>query len=214
MTCSEFHQVLPDVIDGEVKGEHATHLRTCGACSGLVSDLRAIASGAKLLCAADEPSPQVWANLERTLEAEGLIRTPRQAGGVLMPAGRRWFSATWLVPVTAVLLLSVGLILRNTRSSNPTHEAAQKLPTQSVATSQSTAPAPSATADDEQLLAHMSPAVRASYEDTLRNVNAFIQDAQSSLNEDPNDQEARLLLMDAYAQKTMVYELAMDRSLQ
>ena len=213
MTCSEFQQVLPDVIDGEVEGEHATHLRTCGACSGLVADLRAIASGAKLLCAADEPSPRVWANLERTLEAEGLIRTPRQAGGVLTPAGRRWFSATWLVPVTAVLLLSVGLILRNTRSTNGT-QAMRTGPAQGIVSSQSQAPAPSATTDEEQLLAHMSPAVRASYEDTLKNVNAFIQDAQSSLNEDPNDQEARLLLMDAYAQRTMVYELAMDRSLQ
>ncbi len=213
MTCSEFQQILPDVIDGDAKGEHAAHLRTCGACSGLVADLRAIASGAKVLCAADEPSPRVWTNLERTLEAEGLIRTPRQAGGVLVPVRKHWFSAAWLVPAMAVLALGVALLLRNNRSPNPTREVAQK-PAQGIVSSQSQAPASTADADEEQLLAHVSPAVRASYEDTLRNVNAFIQDAQASLNEDPNDQEARLLLMDAYAQKTMIYELAMDRSLQ
>lgn len=214
MTCSEFQQVLPDVVDGEVKGEQAAHLRMCGACSSLVADLRAIASGAKLLSAADEPSPRVWANLERTLETEGLIRTPRQAGGVLVPARKHWFSVTWLVPAVAVLVLGVGLLLRNSRSANTVQQVAQKPQTPVTASPHAGSPVSSADADDELLLAHVSPAVRARYEDTLRNVNAFIDDAQASLNENPNDEEARLLLMDAYSQKTMVYELAMDRSLQ
>jgi hypothetical protein len=208
MTCSEFQRVLPDIIDGEAQGEHASHLQTCRACSGLVADLRAIASGAKLLCAADEPNPRVWINLERILEAEGLIRTPQQAGGVLVMPRRHWWSAAWLLPAMAVLVVGVALLLRN--STNTTEQTAQQ---QAALSSQPSAP--TATDDDaEPLLGHMPPAARARYEDSLRTVNAFIQDAQASLDQNPNDEEARRFLMEAYAQKTMVYELAMDRSLQ
>jgi hypothetical protein len=118
------------------------------------------------------------------------------------------------VPVTAVLVLGVGLLLRSGLSPNATPETAQKTQVPAIVSSHSNAPVSASEADEEQLLAHVSPAVRANYEETLRNVNAFIQDAQASLDENPNDEEARRFLMDAYAQKTMVYELAMDRSLQ
>jgi hypothetical protein len=47
----------------------------------------------------------------------------------------------------------------------------------------------------------------------LRNVNAYIQDARESAEADPNDEEAQQSLMDAYQQKAMVYEMALNRSL-
>ena len=79
------------------------------------------------------------------------------------------------------------------------------------------APVTSATAGEDQLLLEAigtrSPAVRAAYETNLRNVNAYIQDARESAEADPNDEEAQQSLMDAYQQKAMVYEMALNRSL-
>jgi hypothetical protein len=44
-------------------------------------------------------------------------------------------------------------------------------------------------------------------------VNESIREAQGFVDESPNDQDARRSLTDAYQQKSMLFELAMDRSL-
>jgi hypothetical protein len=206
MTCTDFQDKLPDMIEGEAAGEHAAHLKSCAACSDLVSDLRAIASGAKVLCSVDEPSPRVWANIQRALEAEGLVRTPRQAGGVLTPARRHWAPA-WLIAVSALVLVGFGILIYQNRSVQPTQVAKETPATLTIATP------PATLADDDlQLLTQLSPAMRDTYETNLKDVNAFIQDAQESLAQNPNDEEARHFLMDAYQQKEVVYQLAMDRT--
>ncbi|HEY1272628.1 MAG TPA: hypothetical protein VGF08_11610 [Terriglobales bacterium] len=214
MTCTEFQQILPDILEVEAEGEHAAHLKSCAVCTDLVSDLRAICAGARLLGGADDPSPRVWANLQRALEAEGLIHAPQQAGGVVVPVRKSWLSPVWLAPLAAALVLATGIILRERVVPPPSETAGHTQASPSGSVSGVHPAANAADADDAQLLAQISPAMRATYEDNLRNVNAFIQDAQSSLDQDPNDDEARRFLMDAYAQKAMVYELAMDRSMQ
>jgi hypothetical protein len=55
--------------------------------------------------------------------------------------------------------------------------------------------------------------MKAQYEDNLRRVNEYIQDAKSIVTANPNDEEARRSLMEAYQEKAMLFELAMDRSL-
>ncbi len=55
--------------------------------------------------------------------------------------------------------------------------------------------------------------MRTSYADNLQNVNAYIRDAEQTVQNDPNDEEAQRSLMAAYEQKAMVYEMALDRSL-
>ena len=70
--------------------------------------------------------------------------------------------------------------------------------------------------EDRRLLeevAAKAPAMRDTYESNLRTVNAYIRDAQASVETDPTDEDAQQSLMDAYEQKAMVYEMAMDRSL-
>jgi hypothetical protein len=62
-------------------------------------------------------------------------------------------------------------------------------------------------------VAQQSPAMQAQYSDNLRRVNEYIQDEKNVVATDPNDQEARRSLMEAYQQKAMLFELAMDRSL-
>ncbi len=69
---------------------------------------------------------------------------------------------------------------------------------------------------DQQLLQEVSlraPLMRAAYESNLKDVNDYIRDAQDSVNANPNDEEAQQALMDAYGQKSMIYEMALDRSL-
>ncbi len=150
MTCIEFQDILADMIDGETDAAHAAHLKSCPTCAELLSDLRAIASGAKLLCADSEPSPRVWANIQRTLEAEGIIRTAAQPGAILFPQRRRWWPA-WLATGSVVVLLAIGAFVYTSHyGTNPEVAEIQAPAYESVA-------APGATADDLELLSHISP---------------------------------------------------------
>jgi hypothetical protein len=75
---------------------------------------------------------------------------------------------------------------------------------------------PSDLNDDDlmQEIADNSPEMKTQYAENLRQVNESIRDAQGLVDEAPNDEEARRSLMDAYQQKSMLFEMAMDRSLQ
>jgi hypothetical protein len=55
--------------------------------------------------------------------------------------------------------------------------------------------------------------MKTQYEDDLRRVNEYIFDAKGIVAANPNDEEARRSLMEAYQEKAMLFELAMDRSL-
>jgi hypothetical protein len=183
-------------------------LKTCPDCSALVSELILIASAAAELRAADEPSPRVWNSIESALRQEGIIR-PRSANRSLLPSlGSRWGWARWMVPAAAALLITTGLYVRQ-------HSLAHQL-------ARDTAPAAAvsdlaiAGLDDDDLLlevAEQSPAMKAQYTDNLRRVNEYIQDAKGVVAANPNDEEARRSLMEAYQQKAMLFELALDRAL-
>jgi hypothetical protein len=70
--------------------------------------------------------------------------------------------------------------------------------------------------DDQQLvsqLAQADPAARGAYESSLREVNAYISDAQAAAQRDPDDAQAQELLLNAYQQKEMLYQMAIARSL-
>jgi hypothetical protein len=71
--------------------------------------------------------------------------------------------------------------------------------------------------NDEDLIQEVAeniPALQGQYEENLRRVNDSIRDAQGAVNENPNDEDARRSLMDAYQQKSMLFEMAMDHPLQ
>ena len=71
MNCAELQRVLPDIMEGDRTVEQEAHLRSCSACFDLVSDLNAIAGGARLLRESDEPSLRVWNSIETVLRREG-----------------------------------------------------------------------------------------------------------------------------------------------
>ena len=93
MNCAEFQKVLPDIIEAGGNAEEEAHLGACPVCSDLVQDLRYIAEQAKLLLPMREPAPQVWDNIQDSLEREGLVKPARARGRLLGTTGegtRRW----------------------------------------------------------------------------------------------------------------------------
>jgi hypothetical protein len=204
MNCVELQQSLAEVEDGSGVEQRA-HLRACPACSALVQELDLIVAAAGELRAADEPSPRVWNSIEIALRQEGLIR-PQAKRPILPSFAARWGAARWLVPAAAMLLLAVGIYLR--RESQPPQVAEQPHVAVPVANASDM--------DDADLIqevADNAPAMMTQYRENLRQVNESIRDAQGVVDESPNDQEARRSLMDAYQQKSMLFEMAMDRSL-
>jgi hypothetical protein len=168
--------------------------------------LNQIVAAASQLQAADEPSPRVWNSIEFALRREGLIR-PQRAGLSLVPSfSTRWGAARWLVPAAAMLLLAVGIYLRRESLPGP---VAQQVPIVVPVANPSDL-------NDNDLMQEVSdnaPEMKTQYEENLRQVNESIRDAQGVVDESPNDEDARRSLMDAYQQKSMLFEMAMDRSL-
>jgi hypothetical protein len=207
MNCVELKESLAEVEDGSAP-EQSTHLKACAGCSALVSDLKLIMARAAELQAADEPSPRVWNSIEMTLRREGFIRPP---GRPSVPSfAARWGAARWLVPAAALLLLVVGVYERQRFAPVnfvPIRQEAL------VAPPDNSAGLNSGLNDDDliQEVADNPPAMRSEYEANLRRVNESIQDAETTVRENPNDEDARRSLMDAYQQKSMLFEMAMDR---
>jgi hypothetical protein len=215
MTCEEFERVLPE-LGSSRSMEQEEHLKTCSACSDLVADLNAISRQSRLLQGSEEPSPWVWNSIEVALRQEGLICEPQQGRSFVHPPRLSW-KLRWLVPVAAALLVSFGVLMHE-RGTGRAQLANQQSSPVGVVTAdlQHSNPVDVMGGDDLQLLetvASRTPSMRAAYEANLRAVNAYIRDAEQSANSDPNDEVAQQYLRNAYEQKAMVYEMALDRSL-
>jgi len=197
MTCAEFQRVLPYIIDTGGNAEQEQHLRECAVCSDLVQDLRYIADQAKLLVPMEDPSPRVWEGLQKSLEREGLVKAAPARRPLLGAPAHGW---QWAVAVAALVILAIASFLLHRPEAAPLSMAtgSQSQPT---ATDQ----------DDQQVLqavATLPPDVRSTYEQGLKDVNAYISDARRSVDQDPNDPDAREFLMQAYEQKAMLYQMA------
>jgi len=207
MNCVELQASLAEIEDGRSMEQRA-HLKSCAECSALVTELILIASTAVELRGANEPSPRVWKTIETTLRQEGVIR-PQKANRSLLPSfSSPWGWARWVAPAAAALLVTVGLYVRQHSLSQELERTAAPVATRSDVAI--------AGLNDEDLLqevAAQSPAMQAQYADNLRHVNEYIQDAKNVVAANPNDEEARRSLMEAYQQKAMLFDLAMDRSL-
>lgn len=207
MNCVELQESLVENENGS-SAEQRAHLKHCPDCMKLVADLLVIACAAGDLRAAHEPHPRVWKSIEASLRREGLVRSQRRGLSLLPSLGSQWSWARWMAPVAALLLISLGIYVRqHTRTEVPFHEV----------TLQVDPDAGLAGLNDSDLLqeiAHQTPALQEQYTDNLRRVNQYIQDAKDIVAADPNDEEARRSLMEAYQEKAMLFELALDRSFQ
>ncbi|MGH9580423.1 MAG: hypothetical protein ACRD2R_05470 [Terriglobales bacterium] len=203
----QFQNTLAEAPEGEESAETRAHLSSCRDCAALVLDLQAICEGARQL-PLEEPGPRVWSRLRAALEQEGLVRetAPAQVRRSHRPEPLGWPMVWRLGAVAAMLMIPVGIALMYQAPVKP-------LETQAVK------PAPAVMIDAEDLkllqeISQRSPRAHAAYETSLKNVNAYIADAAKRVKENPNDAAAREQLLEAYGQKSMVYEMAMSRSLQ
>jgi hypothetical protein len=199
MTCVELQQSLAEIEDGST-AEQTAHLRSCPACTALVRELKHIVAAAGRLQEADEPSPRVWNSIEIALRREGLIRPQRTRFAA------HWGAARWLVPAAAMLVLAAGILMeRGGLHPNRSQQAALVVPSEN-----------NADLNDDELMQEVTdnaPAMKAAYQENLQQVNDSIRDAESFVQQSPQDEDARRSLMDAYQQKSMLFEMAMDRSL-
>jgi len=208
MTCVELQESLAEIEDAS-SPEQRAHLKGCRECATLVAELLVIASAGGELRASHEPSPRVWNSIEIALRQEGLIRPQRRSHSLLPSFGSQWSWARWLAPSAALLLITLGIYLHQISRTPPD-------------LTNNIRPAVTVDSDvaglkDEDLLqqvALQSPDLQAQYTDSLRRVNEYIQDAKNIVAADPNDEDARRSLMEAYQEKAMLFELALDRSLQ
>lgn len=233
MKCADVQRVLPEVIDDQHDHELAAHLKSCPTCSELVSDLKLISGEARQLSVSDEPAPRVWVRIAAQLRAEGLIREPEAATPAPALKPRRSWRAWWLVPVAAALLAGASYLVSHKQAAQVAEQRAPvvttpaaQAPASPTTVAQAPAPkvSPKANADrrevaeapspeDQQFLREVgerAPAMRASYENQLRSVNNYIREAQAYLDRNPDDENARQLLMEAYQQKAMLYQMALD----
>ena len=207
MNCRELQNGLADFLDGEATAEAQGHLKSCAACSALVEDLKEISGQARLLAAAEEPGPEVWRKIEAALEREGLVRdaAPVSASALWWGAGQsRWAVPAWASAVAALLLLAFGV--NSLRQAPVTPD-----PTAVVQ------PAALVDDDDMRFLAAVekrAPSKSVRYKKHLEAVNASIRDAKRSVEQDPRNELARERLIQAYDQKSALYDMAMTRSLQ
>src|SRR6266481_4667686 len=103
------------------------------------------------------------------------------------------------------------------KSSNPTDNVGSSVPPaagSSAGSAIASAVEPEPSAEDQQFLSAVStlaPSTRATYESQLQAVNADIRESQAYLDRNPGDPDARQHLMDAYQQKALLYQIALDR---
>lgn len=233
MTCGEVRRILPERMENAQDGELGAHLKSCPSCSELLSDLQLISREARQLAAIDEPAPRLWARIAAALRSEGIIREPEAAKSAPIATPRRGWSLWWLAPVAAALVAGASYLV----SHQPASQVAEQKPAvvRTPATpapaaevpetvARTTAPKSSASTgkrrdleaepseEDQQFLSEVgqrAPSLRSTYEDQLRSVNAYIRAAQAYLDQNPNDEEARQHLMEAYQQKALLYQIAL-----
>jgi hypothetical protein len=211
MTCVELQESLAEIENGR-SAEQQVHLKTCASCAALVEELALIVAAAPALLESEEPSPRVWNSIEIQLRQEGLIHPRRAKRPSVIPAlaasasVSRWGWARLMVPAAALLLLVGIYVQQRSRIDRAAREQTPAI----------TSDANIGGLNDDELLqelSNQSPAIQAQYEDNLRRVNDYIADAKRGVDADPYDEEARRSLMEAYQQKSMLFELAVDRSL-
>ena len=210
MTCVELQDSLAENEKANSPAQRA-HLKDCPHCAALVADLLVIAYAAGELRAEYDPSPRVWKSIETQLRREGLIR-PQRSGLSLLPSlGSSWGWARWALPVAAALLLTIGIVVR--QHSPVPRISGNEYASRPVADSSDLMMAGLNDDDLMQEIAQQAPALQEQYSDNLRRVNQYIADAKNTVAANPNDEDARRSLMEAYQEKAMLFELALDRSL-
>jgi hypothetical protein len=108
--------------------------------------------------------------------------------------------------------------VENIKNQEPAAEVAVKqrpssMPPPAIEEQVFSAPMATVSTEDQQFLDQVSgrsATMKATYESQLRSVNSYIRDAEAYVKRNPEDGDARRHLMEAYEQKAMLYQMALD----
>jgi hypothetical protein len=117
-------------------------------------------------------------------------------------------------PVIAQTPVGVQDSVRNSVQNSAQNSAPTPVPQQVAQAQRRDAAEPLASEEDQQFLSEVStrtPSMRTTYEIQLQALNANIREVQAYLDRNPGDEDARQQLMDAYQQKALLYQIALDR---
>jgi hypothetical protein len=206
MQCQELEQELERSGGGPLPAGATAHLATCSACQSLLADLESIGAAARELPREFDPPAHVWARLEAQLEAEGFIQAERAVGG-WRDALRALFLSPGLATATAALLIvAAGLTVWNNGSQNRSLGKAQS----------GFEVASSALRGEERDVAaqpgRSDSLVDRSLRENLAIVDDFIAECERRVQEEPDNDQAREFLSNAYQQKAELLATMMDRS--
>ena len=201
MNCIECNRVLPEMLEGQLNAELEAHLTSCVTCSALVADLNAIVQEAASLKESEEPSdpPSATAPHVATVVLAELAPRGVAGSGGRGPDCRRCISDESTVDFEFrsghASLTTAGRRRKNCEADGRSNTARGRRPANSRRGCL-------AGAYDEGVL-RRQPAQRECLYPGCRDVQ-----------QDPYDQEARQYLMEAYEQKAMLYDMALNRSLR
>lgn len=196
MSCNDFVSHLEGWMEGERPAASAAHLQGCSNCQSLIQDLESIQGAARSMETSEAPPERVWVSLRAQLEQEGLIHGERHAwvdgigtwfDGIFSAVPRPALAGAYLVALVAV---GAALVIPGYRRGDWN--------TASV-------PAFSAGLDSAEhatlAMGDSDPAVAASLQRNLAIVDNYIALCEKSVKEEPENEDARDFLYDAYEQK-------------
>ena len=206
MQCQELEQELERSGGGSLPAGAMAHLESCVTCRSLVADLESIAAAARELPREMEPPVKLWTALHARLAAEGIIRTETVAAGWWETLLAFFGSPGFATATVGLLILGSALAVWNTGRKDGA--LTMKQPGFETASS--------ALRSEERGLA-AQPAksdsvVDRSLRENLAIVDDFIAECERRVQEEPDNDQAREFLSNAYQQKAELLATMMDHS--
>jgi hypothetical protein len=216
VACRAFDQELAAYLDGEDKPRVLAHAQECPFCGVVLADMEQIQRVSRDLPLLEPPS-RLWANVRATLASEGVIHDP-------FPAWQRWIPRLTFVrepqPLGALAGLAVlALVLLNSPRSFETSSASGILPEGELVLAAGFVPELTpALADTVSQMevayqareSSLEPALKATYQRSLRTLDATIQECIRQCKREPGNALARQYLMHAYQSKAEVLASALE----
>jgi len=206
MQCKEAEAVLEEQGFVPVPEQARAHLASCNSCQNLVADLTTIVATAHLLPTEVEPPARVWSSLRQQLEAEGIIKSPRQAW---------WHCFTDLFRARALGMASVAALAAIAITLQFQQPPQRSVEVRSISPDTLSDTASILSRDEANLpavrLASDTNVVNISLRRNLDIVDKFIVDCEQRVKQEPDDQLARDYLTGAYQQKAELISVMMER---
>jgi len=199
MQCREFYEYAEQWMEGESRADAAAHLEVCPHCRGLVGELRAIQRAAQELEAEAVPPARVWPALRAQLESEGLIalEAPTSSiAGLFRGLYRPALAGAYL----SVLLAAAWLLNQPVAQVSSAPPEISSLQAQVARGGRAVVP-----------LHDLHPVAAASYRENLQIVDNVIQECETRVRREPQDEIAREYLYGAYRQKAELLNAMWER---